>query len=69
MTLAFHQMTKVNDRRIFEISVSPVNFFKPKHGLWDSWDFLAVFIEKSAYKFFEEHGLKDFNCPRKLVLA
>ena len=30
---------------------------------------MAVFIEKFAYKFFEEHRHKDFNCPKKLVLA
>ena len=31
--------------------------------------FMAVFIEKFAYKLFEEHRHKNFNCPRKLVLA
>ena len=31
--------------------------------------FMAVFIEEFANEFFEEHRHKDFNCPRKLVLA
>ena len=29
----------------------------------------GVVIEKFVYKFFEEHRHKDFNYPRKLVLA
>ena len=30
--------------------------------------FMAVFIEKLAYEFFEEQHYKDLNYPRKLVL-
>ena len=60
--------TRVNDWRIFEITASPDNFFN--FMVFETVEiFMAVFMEKFAYKFFEEHRHNDFNCPRKLVLA
>ena len=56
----------VNDRRILEIIASPENFFKPKHGLWHSWDFfLAVYLEK----IFKEHRHKNLNCLKNHISA